>query len=433
MSDFRLVTIGEIASVRSGYAFKSSEWVESGVPVVKIANVKSGRLAMDKCSFVSVKSADNAAEFSLDVGDICISMTGYVGEVAVVQSNDIPAVLNQRVGKFFLHDRNKVDPRYFYFAVTMPEIRREFEALGYGSAQPNVSPKLIQNVKISLPPFDIQKSISDLLGSLDDKIDLNRRTNQTLEIAARALFQEWFVDFGPVRAKAEGCQPGGLSTEMAALFPDLLDEEGKPEGWMFTSFAETVEIIGGGTPKTSVSSYWNGDIPWFSVVDAPNTSDIWVMNTEKTITERGLADCSSRLLLPGTTIISARGTVGRVALVGKPMAMNQSCYGLTGKSDTHGSYTYLMTRSLVDRLRNNAHGSVFDTITRETFSGISVMHPPKATISAFESLVQTLFERTRKNLLENTVLTELRDLLLPKLMSGEIRVKDADRLAEQAA
>ena len=258
--------------------------------------------------------------------------------------------------------------------------------------------------------------------------------NETLEAMARALFKSWFVDFDPVRAKAEGHDPG-LPKPLADLFPDSFEDSelGEiPKGWEVRPFAGIVEIIGGGTPKTSVAEYWDGEIPWFSVVDAPNGADVWVVDTEKKITREGVENSSTRILPVGTTIISARGTVGRIALVGVPMAMNQSCYGLQGKEDRREFFMYFATRELVACLRQHAHGSVFDTITRDTLAGVSVAAPSAELIEAFETRVGSSMERIRAGLFESRTLAALRDALLPKLISGELRVKDADDLVQEA-
>jgi type I restriction enzyme S subunit len=280
-----------------------------------------------------------------------------------------------------------------------------------------------------------QCAIAHVLGTLDDKIELNRRMSETLEAMARALFKAWFMDFEPVRAKMDGrWRHGELLPDLPAhlydLFPDrLIDSElGQiPEGWEVKPFADTVEIIGGGTPKTSVAEYWNGRIPWFSVVDAPAEHQVWVIDTEKKITRAGVDSSSTRILSLGTTIISARGTVGRVALVGVPMAMNQSCYGLRGKCGSRGFFNYFATRQLVSILQQRTHGSVFDTITRNTLATVHVVAPPAAVVEAFEKSVSPIMDRIRQRLAESRTLAQLRDALLPKLISGELRVKDAER------
>lgn len=189
------------------------------------------------------------------------------------------------------------------------------------------------------------------------------------------------------------------------------------------SFRETIQIIGGGTPKTSNPDFWGGDIPWFSVVDAPAITDVFVVDTEKHITEAGLNGSSTKLLPAGTTIISARGTVGRLALTGCPMTMNQSCYGLRGLAgDSY--FTYFSTKRLVEQLQQRAHGSVFDTITQETFAGVPVCFPHESFINAFEGNVEPLMLRIRKNLMQAQTLATLRDTLLPRLISGQLRLPE---------
>jgi type I restriction enzyme S subunit len=255
--------------------------------------------------------------------------------------------------------------------------------------------------------------------------------SETLEAMARALFKSWFVDFDPVRAKSEGRDPG-LPKPLADLFPDSFEDSplGEiPKGWEVLPFADTVEVIGGGTPKTSVPEYWNGDIPWFSVVDAPQPSDLWVVDTEKKITQAGVYASSTKILPVGTTIISARGTVGRLALVGTPMAMNQSCYGLCGKRGKDGFFNYFSTRALVTILQQRAHGSVFHTITRDTLAGVPTVLPPEPIVERFERVAGPQLERIRQNVLQSRTLASIRDALLPKLISGELRVKDAERFA----
>ena len=250
--EYPFVPLGEVAAVRSGFAFKSSDWTESGVPVVKIANVKDGRLVMEGCSFVSPGVAATAAEFDLQANDILIAMTGYIGDVALVRPCDLPAVLNQRVGRFSIRDRHRLERRFLFYLLRSQEIRAEIEGLGYGSAQPNVSPSLIHGVEVPLPPLPEQRAIAHILGTLDNKIELNRRMNETLDAMARALFKSWFVDFDPVCAKAEG-RDSGLPKPLADLFPDRFadSELGEiPEGWEVARLGEVLsDLVSGARPR----------------------------------------------------------------------------------------------------------------------------------------------------------------------------------------
>ena len=177
--------------------------------------------------------------------------------------------------------------------------------------------------------------------------------NETLEEMARALFQDWFVDFGPVRAKLEGREPY-LRPELWGLFPDrLVDSElGEvPEGWEVGVLNDSIEILSGGTPKTSISAYWDGDVPWYTAKDAPALSDIFALITERSITQAGIDNSSTKVLPVRTTVITARGTVGRLACLGIPMAMNQTCYGIRGAEGYPDFFTYWSVRNTVSELQ----------------------------------------------------------------------------------
>jgi type I restriction enzyme S subunit len=242
------------------------------------------------------------------------------------------------------------------------------------------------------------------------------------------------VDFDPVRAKADG-RNTGLPAEIAALFPDSFEDSelGEiPKGWDATSFTDNIEVIGGGTPKTSKPEYWDGDIPWFSVVDTPADGEVFVISTKQTVTQSGIDNSSARILPVGTTIISARGTVGNLALVGVPMAMNQSCYGLKDQRGGAGYFLYFATEAVVDTLRQRGHGSVFNTITRDTLHGLRVASPPHEVMAEFERVVQGLMLQILSNQHKSRTLADIRDALLPKLISGKLRVPNAERILERA-
>ena len=313
----------------------------------------------------------------------------------------------------------KLNPLYLYYLISGQEFVDFTVLTAKGAKMPRGDKDAMMKFKLRLPSLDEQIEIAESLRCIDQKIEINQRMNETLEGMARAIFKSWFVDFDPVHAKAEGRIPEGIDTQTAALFPSTFTEEGLPKGWEEKPFSELINLIGGGTPKTSIKEYWDGNIPWFSVVDAPNESDVFVINTEKKISDMGLNKSSTKILEPNTTIISARGTVGRVALTGVPMAMNQSCYGITG-NNLPNYYTYFSVKQLVAELRSRAHGSVFDTITRETFETVSFVAPAKELAQAYDQKVSTLMQKILCNLQQNQTLAALRDTLLPKLISGEL-------------
>ena len=406
------------------------EFGNAGVPFLTAKSLSNGYVDIAGAPRLNDERAESLRFGFVEAGDVLLSHNATIGRVAVVPEYPGRLLIGTSLTYFRL-DPQHILPRFFAVCLSGKAFQDELAAVMSHSTRNQVPITAQRTLRVVIPPLPEQRAIAHILGTLDDKIELNRRMNETLEAMARALFQSWFVDFDPVRAKAER-RDSGLPKPIADLFPDSFQDSelGEiPKGWKVRPFANTIEIIGGGTPKTSIAEYWNGDIPWFSVVDAPSGSDVWVVDTEKKITCEGIENSSTRLLPVGTTIISARGTVGRIALVGVPMAMNQFCYGLCGEDGTHGYFAYFTTRELVASLQQHAHGSVFDTITRDTLAGVSVALPSPTIIETFESRIGSSLERIRVALLESRTLAALRDALLPKLISGELRVKDAERVA----
>jgi len=336
---------------------------------------------------------------------------------------------------------NVTDNDYAYYLAISPEVRKfAISQMTGTSGRQRVPTDALGKISVLLPPLTEQKAIAHILGTLDDKIALNRRMNATLEAIAQVLFKSWFVDFDPVRAKMEGRWQRdqslpGLPADLYDLFPERLvaSELGEiPEGWAIGSFSEAVEIIGGGTPKTSVSEYWGGDIPWFSVVDTPPSSDVFVVQTEKSITRSGLNGSSAQMIAKGTTIISARGTVGNLGIAGRDMTFNQSCYALRGKNGSGDYFVFLSAQCMVEQLKVMAHGSVFSTITRQTFDAVRFVLPPEPVLQQFERTATSVFDAIFGNGNDSRSLARLRDTLLPKLISGELRIQDAKRIVGAA-
>ncbi|MEI6799708.1 MAG: restriction endonuclease subunit S [Pseudomonadota bacterium] len=357
---------------------------------------------------------------SLYAGNILI--TGRVGTLGKLFSPSEPCWPSDNALVIFPKN-DQTDFRFLRYALQF----RIADAAGMnrGAANPLITQKDLGTIPIYHPPLTEQRAIAAILGALDDKIELNRRINETLEAMARAVFRDWFVDFGPTRAKMAGLAPY-LSPALWDLFPDRLDDDGKPEGWAKQPLTDFLSIIGGGTPKTSVDEYWNGSIPWFSVADTPSAGSVFVTETEKSITEAGLLGSSARLVRKGSTIITARGTVGNLAMTGQEMTFNQSCYALQGANGVGDCFTYLITKHMVGQLQSMAHGSVFSTITRQTFEAVEMPMVTRTVFEAFEANIAPLFAKILSLVQETAILAQTRDLLLPRLMSGELRVAEAD-------
>jgi restriction endonuclease S subunit/cellulose biosynthesis protein BcsQ len=418
-----LVKLGQVVNVRSGYAFKSGDWTETGVPVVKIANVKSGRLEMSSCSYVSPSVAASCGEFQLIEDDIVIAMTGYIGDVAKVRPVDLPCVLNQRVGKFTIIDSQRLDKGYLFAFLSWQETRTAIESLGYGSAQPNVSPSLIHSVSIPLPPLPEQRRIAKILGDLDDKIELNRKMNETLEQMARALFKSWFIDFDPVRAKMEGRQPPGMDADTAALFPSRLVESELgliPEGWKVKALGDVVECLGGGTPSTKEGLYWNGGtINWATPKDLSSLQAPLLTATERSITDAGLARVASGILPARTLLMSSRAPVGYLAISTIPVAINQGFIAMPESSIMPSIYMLHWCNANMTEIQGRASGTTFAELSKSNFRQMRLLLPSGQLLQIFSRMVSDYYNQIETNIHQSRTLASLRDTLLPQLMRGE--------------
>ncbi|MBV6847414.1 restriction endonuclease subunit S [Xanthomonas campestris pv. paulliniae] len=402
------------------------KWMDAGVPVLRSHNIRSGRLDLSDLSFTDEEHyKQRSRRVELKSGDLVITREAPMGEVCRIPEN-LRCCMGQRM-VLLRPDLSRCDGRFLLYAIQSPAVQRQISwSEGTGSTVSNLRIPHLKALRIPTPTLAEQRSIAATLGVLDDKIEQNHCTSQTLEELARATFKAWFVDFEPVKAKAAGQSsfPGMLADTFAAL-PDRFADSPLglvPEGWEATALSATCQIVSGGTPKRSISDYWGGDIPWYSVKDAPEDGMPWVQITGETITQAGLQGSAATLVPVGATIISARGTVGRLALAAQPMAFNQSCYGLLpidGKSFCH---LHLLLQHVVRKLKKMTHGSVFETITKQTFDSVSVIQALAPVIESFEQIVAPLFALQLASLKESAKLAELRDYLLPRLLSGQVRV-----------
>lgn len=440
------ITIGPFGS-----RMKSDAYVESGVPVIRGTNLTGSKKFSGDWVFISEQLAKQLENCCVSNGDLVFPHRGSIGEVGLVDNQFHQYMMSSSLMKLRCNP-NIADSEFIYYFFKSHQGRYELLKNASQVGTPGIGQPLtsLKNIEIKLPSLGEQRKIAKILSDLDDKIHINNQINQTLESIAQALFKSWFVDFDPVRAKIAAKQEGkdaelaamcaisGKSEielqqmaeddfaalrATAALFPDGLVESelGEvPKGWDKYSLSKMITLIGGGTPKRSEPNYWNGDIFWFSVKDVPNEGEVFVITTQEKISELGLNKSSTKLLPVGTTIITARGTVGKIALVGYEMAMNQSCYGVQGINGVRQFMTYYLIKNAVEVLKKNTHGAVFDTITQSTFDTVTSIKPSIEMMDLFESKVEKIMGHIKNNLYENNSLIALRDTLLPKLLSGEL-------------
>ena len=288
------------------------------------------------------------------------------------------------------------------------------------SAVPGLNRNAVHALRVRVPDEREQRTIAQVLGTLDDKIELNWSMNQTLEELAQTLFKSWFVNFDPVRAKMEG-RDTRLSKQISNLFPNSLDDDGIPYGWEVSEIGKEVNVVGGATPSTKELSYWKGGkLHWATPKDLSRLSSPVLLDTDRKITDEGMKKISSGLLPTGTVLLSSRAPVGYLAIAEVPTAVNQGFIAMVCEKRIPNIYVLFWCYQQLNFIRGISDGSTFPEISKKMFRPIPVVVPPKQVLSTYMDIVSPLYNRIVANLRESVFLAQLRDILLPQLMSGEI-------------
>ena len=451
------ISVGEIAAAIKnalvggpfGSDLGTADYVPTGVPVIRGQNLSLGKFVGGDFVFVSEEKADKLRANLARPGDLVFTQRGnavlHGGQVAIVPDKPFDRYVVSQSQMKLTSDDTKVDPEYLYFVFTSAEYRHYLQSNAVVTGVPHINLGLLREYVLSLPPLSEQKAIAAVLGALDDKIELNRRMNATLESMARALFQSWFVDFDPVRAKLDGREPAGMTAETAELFPDRFhhSETGKivPEGWVTTELGHEVDFQTGfafpseqftevppGIRLARGMNVKEGEFFW------GNQSRYWPEVTE---------DLTQYLLKVGDVLIGMDGSkVGknwvRVRSSDLPCLLVQRVARLRELNSIGQNFIALLIgsttfRDFVDAVKT---GTSIPHISGGQIKGYSFVRPPigdDRLFHAFEALVGPMTAQADKNHAEAEILTALRDTLLPKLLSGELGVVGAQNIVERVS
>lgn len=399
------VTLGEVSTNIQTGPFGSqlhqSDYSDGGVPVVMPKDLVDGHISEDSIARVSMNHVDRLSRHKIEVGDILYSRRGDVGRCAFATEVEQGWLCGTGCLRVTI-DQSKAIPKFIFYQLQKAETIGWVEKHAVGSTMLNLNTSILGSVPIELPSMAEQQMIVHVLSAYDDLIENNQKQIKLLEEAAQRLYKEWFVDLR---------FPGHETTPIV---------DGVPEGWEVCKFSEIASIMSGGTPKTEVKEYYEGDIPFYTPKDSDGS--FFVFDTITHISEAGLEHCNSQYYPEGTVIITARGTVGKTTILAVPMAMNQSCYALKCDELNSPYYLFFSLNREVDLLKTMANGGVFNTIIVKTFDSISLTIPTQRVLSAFNAVVSSIMQQIKAKMKQNIHLAEARDRLLPKLMSGEIEV-----------
>ena len=412
--------LGELIEVTRGASLSGQFYAEEG----ELIRLTLGNFNMNGGGFKENTSKTDLYytgtvkdEFILNKGDIITPLTeqslGLLGTTAripengkYIQSQDV-ALVKCKEGL--------LDPNFCYYLISSSIVRQQLSAGAQQTKIRHTSPDKIKVCTDLVQEFEEQKRIGRILTDIDEKITLNRQINDNLEEMAKQLYDYWFVQFDFPNEEGKPYKSSGG----AMVWNEKLKRE-IPQGWYADNICKIANILSGGTPSKAVDDYWNnGTIPFFGPTDY--NGNVFQIKTADHITQKGLEHCASSLFEEGIVIITARGSIGKLVIVGTPMAMNQSCYALKSKEGEF-EYLYFLTTQLIDCLKAKGSGSVFKSIIASDIEHSILCVATENIVSDFCKKVKPLFEKLKTNTIEIAELTKQRDELLPLLMNGQATV-----------
>lgn len=404
MNEKKLADVLEITSSRRIFA---CDYCEYGIPFFRGKEITEKYLGNDKIStelFISRKKFnDIKIKFGVPCdGDILLTSVGTLGSVYQVKKGDEFYFKDGNI-TWFKNFSDDINSKFVYYWLISRDTQNKLNKIAIGTTQKALTIVNLRNIIIKYPSLYEQNFIVHILETLDDKIKLNRRQNTTLEAMAQAIFKEWFVDFGPVRAKMEGRQPEGISREIADLFPDRLDDEGKPEGWEWKTLDSILELCYGKALKASeripgkTPVYGSGGITGYH---------------------------NQALVITPSIIVGRKGTIGSLYIEHRPFYPIDTVFYV--KSDYSIFFCYFILKQ--QKLKDMNTDAAVPGLNRNNVYRLVFSMPSNIVIEKFDAYIQNIYKKIYHNYSEISILISLRDTLLPKLISGELRVPDAEKM-----
>jgi type I restriction enzyme S subunit len=406
MSELKKYKLGDLGFFFGGVTSIKKEDYGHGTPFLPYKNVyKNSKVNVNELELMNVRPLDLERRNAV-YGDIFFTASSETPDEVAMSSVLLDEVENLTFNgfckRFRLNDFNTLLPEYARYLFRDISFRREVYQLATGDIRFNISQESLANIEIEIPDLPTQRQIAQILTSLDDKIELNLQMNQTLEAMAQAIFKEWFVDFN---------------------FPGFDGElvDGLPKGWRKGNLGDIIDVKGGTTPSTSVDEYWNGDNYWTTPKDLSNAQSPVLIDTERKITDLGVKQISSGVLPKGTLLLSSRAPIGYLAISQVPISINQGYIAIQGKAVSNLFMLFWLKENM-EAVKSKANGSTFQEISKSNFKLIDISIPSVEVLQRFDEVIDPVFRKIVENVYSNLSLTQTRDTLLPKLMSGQLEI-----------
>ena len=408
MEEWKQYRLIDVLDTLIDYRGKTPKKTSSGVPLITAKIIKNGRIETPT-EFISVDDYDSWMVRGFPkVGDVVLTTEAPLGEVA--QLDDANIALAQRVvtlrGKSDVLDNTYLK---YYFLSNVGQQR--LKARETGTTVTGIKQSELREVIVDVPPYEVQVGIAKVLKSLDDKIEVNRRINANLEQQAQALFKSWFVDFEPFRSKPF------VESELGMV----------PQGWKNGTLSEIGEIVGGSTPSKAKQEYFTEKgIAWLTPKDLSISKNIFTSRGNIDITEEGYKNCSAKLMPKGSVLFTSRAPIGYITIAKNDICTNQGFKSVVpNKAGT--AFIYYFLKSTTQEIENKATGSTFKEASGSLIKSLPLVIPPQSVFDDFELLMKPILNKMEIIEAESRCLGCIRDTLLPRLMSGELKVKDIEK------
>jgi type I restriction enzyme S subunit len=421
---FEAKTLKEISGGGSYGLGASAEQTPVGPKFLRTTDIVSGTIDWDAVPYCEA-DAVTINKYRLHANDIVISRTGAnAGINCIVTQPPVNAIFAGYLVRFQIDER-VADSHFVSYVLRSARWADYVANTRTGSAQPQLNAVLMGNFSFSLPPLGMQTAISRILKVLDEKIEVNKRISRTLEETAQTIFKSWFIDFDPVKAKMAGEKPAGMDEATASLFPDSLEdfELGPiPTGWDVRTIGTLCESLLGGTPSRSRAEFWGGDIPW---INSGKINDFRITTPSEYITREGLEKSATKLLPVGTTVLAITGaTLGQFSRIEISTCANQSVVGVIGSENASNEFVYSNIKSGIQRLIASQTGGAQQHINKEDVNNFAITYPGLELVEIYTSTVREMFLLIGQLSHQSLKLEELRDALLPRLISGELQIPE---------
>ncbi|WP_289091047.1 restriction endonuclease subunit S [uncultured Bacteroides sp.] len=404
MSEWKKVKLGELYTVHNGLS-KSKDFFGSGYPFLTFSNVFNNWFLPDKLEAL-VQSTDKDREsFSIMRGDIFITRTSETMDELGMSSVALKDYPNATFNGFTKRLRPKNDdilPEYIGYYLRSKKFRNKFLAFSSMTTRASLANSDLLNMEVEIPNKSIQNNIAEILSRYDSLIENYQKQIKLLEESAQRLYKEWFVDLRFPRHE---------NTKIV---------DGVPEGWSYMKIKDRYKTVLGGTPSRSINNYWGGDISW---INSGEINKLRIINPSEKITIDGYNNSSTKLMPIHTTILAITGaTLGQVSYTEIETCANQSVVGIIDEKNTTNEYLYLNIYNNIHSMINKATGGAQQHINKDIVNDYCIMLPNEDILTEFRKKIKPVFNAIRNYLFTIEKLTEARDRLLPKLMSGEIEV-----------